>query len=424
MKLRNLTALLLAALMLFGALTACTPRDSSEPTTTTDTSDTTDLTDLTDTTDPTDPTDPTDATDGASEVELDVTALSNYAVTEAAPHDETMSAVIAVDADGNAALTNSMLQFPYWMQFFGFMNQYGMYAEYFGLDPYTPLAEQQSMAEDRTWEQYFLEEAARDFMEQYALYRAALDNGHVLTKAEQARLDDIFDPNGSIAVGAKKNGFDSAEAYIQDNFGPGIDLQDYYDYVKVYLTADSYANALAEAYYEAHPDEFAESGIQTVNNVSVRHILITPEQDPATGEATAEAWAAAEKTANEIYAQWLLDPTEDNFAALANEKSDDPGSNTTGGLYEDFDAATMVAEFTAWSFDPTRAYGDSGIVKTDYGYHIMFFVEHTDTKGWLRQVLSQMPSSVFDEIYAAYPITFDFARVRVFDLITMMNSVS
>ena len=34
----------------------------------------------------------------------------------------------------------------------------------------------------------------------------------------------------------------------------------------------------------------------------------------------------------------------------------------------------MVKEFEDWSFDASRKYGDTGLVKSTYGYHIMFFV--------------------------------------------------
>ena len=34
----------------------------------------------------------------------------------------------------------------------------------------------------------------------------------------------------------------------------------------------------------------------------------------------------------------------------------------------------MVAEFEEWLFDETRAEGDTGIVKTQYGYHVMYYV--------------------------------------------------
>ena len=409
MNFKKLISLLLAACLLFGLLTACGSDETADPTEATSEV-------------PTEaPTETTPFTGGN-----DVTALSNYAINEASPHDANMSTVIALDADGNPAMTNSMLQFVYWLEFFNFMNYYGDYASYFGLDTSVPLAEQSSMAENRTWEQYFLESATEGFAQQYSLYRAALADNYVITDEEQKTLDDILDPAGSIATGAAENGYASATEYMQNTFGPGVDLQDYYDYVTIYLTANSYYNHLLEttdeeaasAYYDAHAEDYLSQNIQKVNNVSVRHILIQPEgeQDAETGDYPEEAWAAALEKANEILAQWQEDPTEDNFAALANEYSADGGSNTNGGLYEDFDTATMVAEFTDWSFDPARVHGDTGIVKTAYGYHIMYFVEQTETKAWLTTVAKELVGDVYD----AYPITFDFTKMRVFDIVSMM----
>ena len=406
MDFRKFIALLLAACLLLGLLTACGSAESE-----------------------------TDATEASEEVpeapfngETDVTVLSNYSISEASPHDRTMSSVVAIDAQtGEPAMTNGLLQFYYWIEFFSFMNYYGEYASYFGLDAYSPLSEQASMSENRSWEQYFLESATEHFSEQYSLYRAALDNGYVLTEEDQAALDDVFDPNGSIATGAAENGFESAEAYMQYNFGPGVDLQDYYDYVLIYRTAFSYKDYLTEntdeetagAYYDAHEETFAADRVQKLNNVSVRHILIQPEgEQDEEGNYSEEAWATAEETANEILAQWQEDPTEDNFAALANENSADSGSNTTGGLYEDFDTATMVQEFTDWSFDPERAYGDTGIVKTTYGYHIMFFVEQTETKGWMSYVVNAMIEDMYDD----YPLSFDYSRMRLFDIMSIATA--
>lgn len=415
MNSKRLIALLLAACMLLGLLTAC---GKSDPTTESQTDAATEA----QTEAPTEPAQPTELPTGDGD---DVTALSNYAVSEASPHDANMSAVVAVDADGNPALTNSTLQFLYWLEFFNFMNYYGSYAEMFGLDPYVPLAEQPSLTENRTWEQYFLESATEGFAQQYALYRAAQEAGYTITDEEQAQLDDILDPNGSIAVGASQNGYDSPTAYMQDNFGPGVDLQDYYEYVKIYITANSYYTYLMEntdeaaagAYYDEHIDFFADKNVKKSNNVGVRHILIQPEgEQDAEGNYSDEAWAAAEATANEILAQWKQNPTEDNFADLANEKSADGGSNTNGGLYESFKSSTMVREFSDWSFDPARAYGDAGIVKTTYGYHIMFFVGQTEEKGWIEDVVN----ATIDDVYAAYPVTFYYSRMRVFDLVSKM----
>ena len=70
--------------------------------------------------------------------------------------------------------------------------------------------------------------------------------------------------------------------------------------------------------------------------------------------------------------------TEDAFAELANEYSEDAGSNTTGGLYEGIYKGEMVTEFNDFCFAEGRQPGDTGIVygqSSSYeGYHLIYFV--------------------------------------------------
>lgn len=109
------------------------------------------------------------------------------------------------------------------------------------------------------------------------------------------------------------------------------------------------------------------------NLVNVRHILITPDTDE-NGEYTTETLEAAHDRISEIEEEWLADPTEDNFAELANEYSDDSGSNTTGGLYEDIYKGRMVKEFDEFCFAGHQP-GDTGIVYNENtGYHLIYFV--------------------------------------------------
>ena len=52
--------------------------------------------------------------------------------------------------------------------------------------------------------------------------------------------------------------------------------------------------------------------------------------------SAAAALEECRKLANDCYAEWQAgDKTEDSFAALADQYSEDSGSNTKGGLYED-----------------------------------------------------------------------------------------
>ena len=135
--------------------------------------------------------------------------------------------------------------------------------------------------------------------------------------------------------------------------------------------------------------------------VNVRHILIQPthadgeaEDAHADGETySAEELAAAKKSAEDILAQWSSgEATEDSFAALANEHSAD-GDGTTGGLYENVYPGQMVASFNDWCFDSSRKPGDTGIVETTYGFHVMYFVGNTDLTYRDYQISSELRSA-------------------------------
>ena len=58
----------------------------------------------------------------------------------------------------------------------------------------------------------------------------------------------------------------------------------------------------------------------------------------------------------------------------------------------------MTTEFNDWCFDPSRQPGDTGIVETDYGYHIMYYVG-TDDPYWLVQVKSDLSSTKYNDYY-------------------------
>ena len=109
----------------------------------------------------------------------------------------------------------------------------------------------------------------------------------------------------------------------------------------------------------------------------VRHILIKAEAD-ADGNYTDEAKAAAKARAEEILAEYLSgDKTEESFATLAEEYSEDTGSNTNGGLYDTVAKGQMVEEFDAFCFEGHKK-GDTAVVygeSSSYaGYHVMYYV--------------------------------------------------
>ncbi len=114
------------------------------------------------------------------------------------------------------------------------------------------------------------------------------------------------------------------------------------------------------------------------NLVSVRHMLSeftfywdtegnkkVEESNKLKVRKEAEAWLKEWKDGK---------ATEESFAELANKYSDD-GDGKSGGLYEDVFPGQMVEAFNDWCFDKDRKPGDTAVIETEYGYHVMYFVE-------------------------------------------------
>ena len=145
-------------------------------------------------------------------------------------------------------------------------------------------------------------------------------------------------------------------------------------------STDAEGNESVIGYYVVY---FISANTNEYALANVRHILVAPEggsYDSNTGMTTYsdEEMAAAKLAAEELYAQWQAgEATEDSFAALANEKSAD-GDGTTGGLYEEVYPGQMVTNFNDWCFEEGRKTGDTGIVESEYGYHIIYYVSDSD----------------------------------------------
>jgi peptidyl-prolyl cis-trans isomerase D len=111
-----------------------------------------------------------------------------------------------------------------------------------------------------------------------------------------------------------------------------------------------------QQYFNAHQSEYS-----VPEQARARHILIkvAPGADAKT-DAAAKAKADA-----------LLKQIQGgaNFADLAKQNSDDPGSKDKGGELGFARRGMMVPEFDSAIF--TQKIGDTKIVKTQYGYHIV-----------------------------------------------------
>ncbi len=150
---------------------------------------------------------------------------------------------------------------------------------------------------------------------------------------------------------------------------------------------------------------FSGSNDNTFPLVNVRHLLVSFEGGTTDANGTVtysdEEKAAAKAKAEELLAQWEAgDKTEESFAQLATEHSTDTGSAANGGLYENVYPGQMVAQFEDWCF-ADRNTGDTGIVETTYGYHIMFFSGNAEQNYRDFMITNQLASETINEWYTA-----------------------
>ena len=110
------------------------------------------------------------------------------------------------------------------------------------------------------------------------------------------------------------------------------------------------------------------------NTVNVRHILVKVATSGEDSTSTDADWEECKAKIDEINEEWeASDMTEETFSSMATEQSEDTGSASDGGLIEDIYKGQMLEEFNDWCFADGRKVGDYGIVKTSYGYHLIYF---------------------------------------------------
>lgn len=139
------------------------------------------------------------------------------------------------------------------------------------------------------------------------------------------------------------------------------------------------------------------------------HILISATSAGFDDDDTKQEKKASQKAktmAEQILSDYEAgEKTLDSFKKIAEEKTED-GSVEYDNIYE----GQMVTSFNDWVFDETRKAGDVGIVETEYGWHIIYFIGdgaekwHADAEDG---VLNEKLSDWYTEAETKYHITFD-----------------
>jgi len=167
--------------------------------------------------------------------------------------------------------------------------------------------------------------------------------------------------------------FKDDKAWAEMLKGQGWDTQSFRNELRVHHTIQALLAKVAEeagaqatdqeaqAFYDSHPAVF-DAG----ERVKASHILVRVPQG-ATGPGKEELRKKAEALLQRVRAK-------EDFAALARQSSEDPGSARNGGDLGAFGRGQMVPAFeqAAFGLKPGEV---SGIVETPFGYHIIKVTE-------------------------------------------------
>jgi peptidyl-prolyl cis-trans isomerase C len=207
------------------------------------------------------------------------------------------------------------------------------------------------------------------------IFRSVLDDlvGYTLLKQEAtARSVTVPDADVEARIGEIRSQFPSEDVFMQMLIERNMTLDQIrtdarQDMAIGRMIEDELAGTVGvtpeqlQDFYTKNPDQFAQP-----ESVRASHILIAfPENADAAGKA--QARTTAEQVLGEITAG-------KDFAALAKQHSQDPGSAVNGGDLGFFQQGQMVGAFNdaAFSLQPGAT---SGLVETEFGFHIIKVAE-------------------------------------------------
>ncbi len=295
---------------------------------------------------------------------------------------EIYSTIIATSE--NIEINGAVMRYFYTDNVLAFLNSYSAVLGSIGLDPNKPFSEQPRKNGEGTWHDFFISQTTTVVHYLMALNELAIADGISLSDEEKA------------AISA------SAAAVKEGSYGNGVRAEDIVSARQLEALAYKYENTKKaeltptldeiQKYIAEEKKNFEYDESPTVN---VRHILISGDEEAA--NKILEEFKGGEGTMEE-------------FALLALEFSKDPGSCYSGGLYKNLAKGSTVENFDNWCFDESRKAGDTAVIETEYGAHVMYF-EGEGLPAWQAvigdEIASERLKAIRTERFNDYPVAFD-----------------
>ena len=368
-----------------------------------------------------------------------------------------------VTASGTWGLTNEQLSVWYWAE----VAQYQQENHEIAPDFDRPLDMQPCEIDTsvNSWQQYFLKQALSSWHTAQALTQRSEQVPLTFEEAYQPNRDntekymtgmpaaevlygytDRYQPNSMhqtyldeipqmLETLAKEKGYAGAADMAEKAFGASLNSLELFAQSSnrgyMYFTTLSHdiepTEEELDAFYQANASAYA----YTESCVDFLQILLIPGSDgqeeavevmvaaDGTVSCSEDLWTACEEEARNLLESWRkkTKATEATFADVANKNSKDTGTALNGGKYRSIRKGQMTRVIDDWCFDPARQAGDTTILRSDYGVHILYFSgSRTMGQEAARQdYYRQQQNALIAEAKAAFPIEITYSAISLTD---------
>lgn len=281
------------------------------------------------------------------------------------------------DAEFKYKLTNLMMQFE---QAYGITDQTQRLN--FWLTPYEGVTQLEQI------KSFALEQMKYEKVE----YLKAIEAGTRLSNQEKDDLKATFE---SVEKQFKDNNQD-IDDYLIASFG--ISFRMYKDISERSKIASKFST-LQISQINVSDDEiknYYDENIDKFYSVNVRHILLLTTDDAGAAldeEIIEEKRELAQTILEKINAGESIDE-------LVDEYSEDPGAQYNYGYYDVEKGAGYAPEFEEWAL--SSQVGDTGIVETDFGFHIMKTYKITNYEDIMLAVKRDLQTSLYSAIITSW----------------------
>lgn len=266
-----------------------------------------------------------------------------------------------------------------WREYFYWLNYYVQYVQQMAAQYGQTLTgwDANELSSENTNAQVVLLEAQYAVQQYHVMTTEAADLGITLSEEDEATIQSVFEQNADYSAGDGDGTCTEEEAAaFEELLAEQYVDKDFFDYLNEVSLLNN--NTFLAEYGEnggLYPDEDVLAYAADNGLMAAKHILLmtvdATTREALTDEEIAEKKALAEDLNAQLQA---VAGDQQAMVALFDELADQYNEDTGYAYYPDgyiFGEGEMVAEFEDAVKELDENYGLSGIVESDYGYHII-----------------------------------------------------